>query len=322
MEDAMKVFFSVRFLTKVLAVAVFALFSVMAANAQCDTDAETALYNKFLENFKGSADRQKAASQTGKEYLAKFGTCPSENEKKITEYIQKWIAKYEAAVADYDCGNAVDKTPTQAFDLCQPFVAKDPENLRPWLLMTLAGAKNGAAADRKLKESALNAAKRSLALIADGKTVDNWILGKQKEDAVGAVNYYAGFFALDSSPGEAAKYFLAAARSAGSYSKEPGVYDALARAIYNSDYKAAATEYNSKCGGTSTASECDALYAKAGQVLDRVIDAYARAVALSKDPSAVSATRNNLTSLYKQRHDNSDVGLDKLITDSLSKPLP
>ena len=322
MEDAMTDLFSVRFLTKVFAVAAFVLFSVMAANAQCDTDAETVLYNKFLENFKGTPDQQKAASQTGKEYLAKFGTCSSDNEKKITDYIQKWLAKYEAAVIDYDCANAADKTPTQAFDLCQPFIAKDPDNLRPWLLMTLAGAKNGAAADAKLKDNALKAAKRSLTLIAEGKTVDNWIFGKQKEDAVGAVNYYAGFFALDSSPGDAAKYFLAAATSAGSYSKDPGVYDALARAIYNSDYKAAAIEYNSKCTATSTASECDALYAKAGQVLDRVIDAYARAVALSKDPSAVSATRNNLTSLYKQRHDNSDIGLDKLIAEVLSKPIP
>jgi len=322
MEDAMKVLFSVRFLIKALAVAAFAFFSVMTANAQCNTDAETAIYNKFLENFKGSADQQKAASQTGKEYLAKFGTCPSDNEKKITDYIQKWLVKYEVAVVDYDCGNAVDKTPTQAFDLCQPFVAKDPENLRPWLLMTLAGAKNGAAADPKLREKALTAAKRSLALIADGKTADNWILGKQKEDAVGAINYYAGFFALDSSPGDATKYFLTAATSAGLYSKEPGVYDALARAIYNSDYKAAATEYNSKCSATSTASECDALYAKAGQVLDRVIDAYARAVALSKDQASVTATRNNLTTLYKLRHDNSDVGLDKLIAEVLTKPIP
>ena len=321
-ESAMTSFFSVRFLAKAIAVAAFALFTVSAANAQCDTDAETVLYNKFLENFKGSPDQQNAANQIGKDYLAKFGACPSDNEKKIVDYIQKWLAKYEAALVDYNCANAADKMPTQAFDLCQPFVAKDPENLRPWLLMTLAGAKNGRTADAKLKENALKAAKRSLALIADGKTVDNWIFSKEKEDAVAAINYYAGLFALESSPGDAAKYFLAVARSAGSYSKEPAVYDALARAIYNSDYKAAATEYNSKCTATSAASECDALYAKAGQVLDRVIDAYARAVALSKDPASVTAIRSNLADLYKLRHQNSDVGLDKLIAEVLTKPIP
>ena len=322
MENAMTPFFTVRFLAKAIAVAVFAFFTVSAANAQCDTDAETVLYNKFLEKFKGSADEQKAASQIGKDYVAKFGTCPSDNEKKITDYIQKWLAKYEAALIDYNCANAADKTPAQAFDLCQPLVAKDPENLRPWLLMTLAGAKNGRTADPKLNENALKAAKRSLDLIADGKTVDNWIFSKQKDDAVGAINYYAGIFALESSPADAAKYFLAAARSPGSYSKEPAVYDALARGIYNSDYKAAATEYNSKCTATSAASECDALYAKAGQVLDRVIDAYARAVALSKDPTAVTATRGNLTELYKLRHNNTDAGLDKLIAEVLTKPIP
>ena len=227
-EDAMKKFLSVPFILKAFAISTFALFLVVAANAQCDTDAETVLYNKFLENFKGTPDQQKAATQIGKDYLAKFGACPSDNEKKIVDYIQKWLAKYEAALVDYNCANAADKMPTQAFDLCQPFVAKDPENLRPWLLMTFAGAKNGRAADAKLKENALKAAKRSLALIADGKTVDSWIFSKEKDDAVAAINYYAGLFALESSPGDAAKYFLAAARSAGSYSKEPAVYDALA----------------------------------------------------------------------------------------------
>ena len=126
---------------------------------------------------------------------------------------------------------------------------------------------------------------------------------------------------LDSSPAEAERFLTNAAKTPGAFSKQPAVYDALARAIYNSTYVSAATEYNTKCKANPV-SECDALYAKAAQMLDRIIDAYARAVALSKDPTSVAATKQNLTILYKQRHDNSDAGLDKFIAEVLSKPLP
>src|SRR5207253_3540761 len=62
------------------------------------------------------------------------------------------------------------------------------------------------------------------------------------------------------------------------------------------------------------------------QVLDRVIDAYARAVALAgsdvkyKDLKADAMGR--LTDWYKFRHNKSDTGLNEMIASVLSKPLP
>ena len=321
MEDDMKNFVTSRFFLRAIAITVFALFSVIAANAQCDTDAETALYNKFLEGFKGSAEQQKAAYQNAKDYIAKFGKCPSDEEKKITAFIQKWMTAYESDLIENNCINAAKTAPEQAFEQCQPYAAKDPENVRPYLLMTLAASKNGKTTDPKYKEGAVRAARKALELIAAGKTTEYWVFGKESGDAVGALNYWAGFYSLESSPSDSATFFLNAARSTGAYAKEPAVYDALARALYNSEYKAAALEFNNKCS-TTPVSECDALYAKAGEKLDRVIDAYARAVALSKDPASVATVKTYLTTLYKQRHENSDEGLDKFIAEVLSKPLP
>ena len=317
----MKQLYSARFFLRVIAAAAFSLIFAAAAAAQCDTDAEMALYNKFLQNFKGSAEQQKTAYQNGKDYIEKFGKCPSDEEKKITVFIQKWITAYEADLIENNCTTAVKNTPEQAFESCQPYVTKDPENVRAYLLLTFAGAKNSKTTDAKFKENTVRAARKALDLIAAGKTTNNWIFGKEQADAVGAINYYAGFFSLDTSPAEAQTFFTNAAKTTGVYSKEPAVYDALARAIYNNEYKAAATEYNKKCT-SNPVSECDALYARAGQALDKVIDAYARAVALSKDPASAAGAKNNLTNLYKQRHDNSDTGLDKLLAEVLSKPLP
>ena len=310
-----------RTILRTIAVVAFSLFWVIAANAQCNIDAETSLYNKFLENFKGSAEQQKIAVRAGNDFIARFGNCPSASEKETTEYIKKWLVTYENSLLENSCTNAVTVTPEQASDLCQPYIARDPENLRPYLLVVLAGAKNRKTTDAKFRENTVRAAKRALDLISNGKTVDNWVFGKEKADAVGAVNYFAGYFSLDSSPAEAQRFLKNAANSNSVFSKEPAVYDALARAIYDNEYKPAATEYNSKCR-SNPVSECDALLAKTGQMVDKVIDAYARAVALSKDPTSIVTTRNNLTTLYKLRHNNSETGLDKLIAEVLSKPLP
>jgi hypothetical protein len=61
-------------------------------------------------------------------------------------------------------------------------------------------------------------------------------------------------------------------------------------------------------------------------VLDKIIDAYARAVALAgSDPahqSAKTQSMTQLTNFYKFRHENSDAGLTDYIAKVLSTPLP
>jgi hypothetical protein len=60
--------------------------------------------------------------------------------------------------------------------------------------------------------------------------------------------------------------------------------------------------------------------------MDRVIDAYARAVALAgNEPqyqTAKASWTKQLTTLYKFRHADSDAGLTEFIAGVLSKPLP
>src|SRR5688572_5183596 len=101
------------------AIAIFLTLSALIANGQhppCDPEAETALYNKFLENRDGTPEQKKLANDAGKEYVAKFGECPSVGEKKVTAFIkdwfviyQAWLVKYEARIIETNCTNAVDK---------------------------------------------------------------------------------------------------------------------------------------------------------------------------------------------------------------------
>jgi hypothetical protein len=189
MKRAFRLTFAVRFIV-ILLVAGFSVAIVSAQ--QCDNAAETALYQKFLDNYKGTPEQQKMANDLGKDYLAKFGECPSEAEKKITAFVQKWLEKYKDAVAKYqdalienNCRNAVNNTPAKAFELCQPLLAKDPESLKTHLLLTVAAMKNSSSKDEKSSAQAVQEARKVLDLIAAGKTVDGWIIADNKDEAVG-----------------------------------------------------------------------------------------------------------------------------------------
>src|ERR1051325_2141447 len=139
MLKSRKLVFILRFVAVSLAVGAFAVI----ASAQCDNAAETTLYNKFLENYKGSDEQKKTANDLGKDYVAKFGECPTDEEKKVTAFLQKWIQGYkddlikrQNALIESNCVNAVNNTPSKAFELCQPLLARDPESLRTHLLLS------------------------------------------------------------------------------------------------------------------------------------------------------------------------------------------
>jgi len=60
--------------------------------------------------------------------------------------------------------------------------------------------------------------------------------------------------------------------------------------------------------------------------MDRIIDAYARAIAAAgTDPKTETSRKEWLTQLttyYKFRHNNTDAGINEFIQSSLAKPLP
>ena len=309
-----------------LSIAIVLILSTLAAQAQCDTDAEAALYTKFLADYKGAAEQQKTASESGKAFIAKFGECPTDAEKEVTKYIRNWLAKYEGVQIELTCTNAIDKTPADAFERCRPYLAKDPENLRAHLLLSLAGIKNAGTTDKTIRDQAVLAMRKTLELINSGKTVDQWVFGGNKEEAVSTLEFYSASLTIDSAPAEAAAAMLRLAHSSSSYSKDPNTYFYLARSLHDGEVKKQVEEYNKTCSVDRPPVDCETAYAKIEGTIDRVIDAYARAVALSSDKpehaNVVTAAKPALTSLYKQRHPNSEAGLDKFVAEVLSKPIP
>jgi hypothetical protein len=286
-----------------------------------EVEAKAALYKKFLDNYKGTPEQQKLASQTGNEYLTKYGNCTDDSDKQITAFVQKWVGKYEAASADFNCTKAVNENPAQAFTVCAPLRDKDPQNLKYHLMLVAAGIKAYTNKDNSLNARAAAEARTALQLIESGKTTDQWAPFTSQQDAPAGLRYYIAAWTFEANPDEAANQLRTIAQSNSSVAKEPATYQLLGASYYNGEYKKLATEYKERCEGKDASPECDALLNKVNAVTDRIIDAYARAVALSKGKPQEASLRNTLTTFYKQRHDNSEAGLNELLSNVLSKPV-
>lgn len=299
-----------------------------AAGGPCtEAEAKAALYNKFRENFNKTAEQQKVAYEAGKEYLSKYGPCPDPADKQIANYIQNWIGKYEKATLEFNCTKAANETPAQAFEACRPWMAANPDDLRPRLALIAAGIKAYTNKDNSLNARAAAEARTLLQMIESGKTTDTWAPFANRQDAPAGLRYYIAAWSLDTNPEESATQLLKIAQSNSAFAKEPATFQLLGAAYYNGELKKLADEYKAKYEGKEETPESAALFARINQVLDRVIDAYARAIALANaNPSKYGATatalRPVLTTLYKQRHEGKEDGINELIANVLSRPIP
>jgi hypothetical protein len=319
-----------RLLVFATLVTVFALpsYAQTAAPAQTpapsgpctEAEAKAALYGKFRENFNKTAELQKAAYESGKEYLGKYGACTDPADVQIIKYVQNWVNKYEEATIVFNCQKAANETPAQAFEACRAWIAAKPDDLRPHLALVGAGIKAYTNKDNSLNARAAAEARTVLKMIDEGKTTDTWAPFTNQQDAPASLRYYVAAWSLEANPEESATQLLKIAQSGSTIAKEPGTFQLLGASVYNGEVKKMADQYKGQCEGKDATPECDILLNKINYALDRVIDAYARAVALSnanpKYTATATALRPVLTTLYKQRHDGQETGLNELL------PLP
>ncbi|HEU4596917.1 MAG TPA: hypothetical protein VFS10_17420 [Pyrinomonadaceae bacterium] len=309
-----------RLLTIAALAVTFALPSLAqeAAAAQADDPAKTALYEKFVkERGDKSPASQAAAYQTGKEYLAKYGA----PEDQYNTYVRGWVGKYEVALREFELNTALNNDPSKAFQLARGVLANEPDNLGLHIRLVAAGLAN-ASKNESLNGETLNYAKRALQLAEQGKTVDQWTPFRNRDEALGWLNYAVGANLVKNSPEEAVPYLIKAAQANSPSKTEPTTYSALAVAYYNGEFKRLAAEYKAKYEGQPETPEGVALYERVNQSLDRVIDAYARAHVYNTDAALKKEMLDRLTTVYKTRHENSDAGLQEYIAGVTNRPLP
>ncbi len=292
----------------------------------CTAEAKNALYTKFLANRKGAtpenaAGDQEVAFNTAKEYKK---LCPAD-ESDPAKYMAKWAGTYEVAARKTKFLTAYDKKSyAEMFPLGNQVLADDPNYVRAYVLLGIVGYQASVAGNNALTAESLPFAKKAIGLLEAGQAPDDWKPYAGKDDALAWLNYSIGH-SLKASPTEALPYLLKAARYESIFNTSPLTYAGIAQAyelgIYakqEEDYK----QYNGKDESPEQQLALQNIY----QTVDRIIDAYGRAIALAgADPKfqqAKTTWMETVTDLYKFRNKGSDAGLTALLAGIQSKPLP
>jgi len=294
-------------------------------DAACAEDAKTALYQSFLKNLK--ADQAKAYDEA-KKYLA----CPASGEvteaqQKIIDYLKNFVGKYEAATkkTDYRVKIYNDKSYVVGYAMGKEILQAEPENLQvlvdlganAYLLPPLKNA--------QLTAEALGYAQKALAAIDSGKTLEDWKPLASKDEAVAYLNYSIGALTLEKDPSAALKNLIKAAQFETLLKKSPYTYAYIAGAYETGPYAKMSEEYKRLYQGKDETPESKLMLANINQIIDRMIDAYARAVALATDAQYKDVKvgwNESLTTWYKYRNSDKTDGMDQLVAGVLSKPLP
>jgi tetratricopeptide (TPR) repeat protein len=299
---------------------------------ETDDEFKVTTYKRFVDNREPNPA---AAYQAAKEYMAKY----SREDDQYTRYLRVWIAAYEedeknrrmaAERADREqqlLGSFTTKDFAKAYGLAKPVLADDQDNVRVLIALGYgAFAASTEAHNEAFNNDAAGYAQRAIKLIEAGRTPDTWAPFKNKEDVLSSLYYALGFYALKPKPENAIANFTRAAQIDSDRKTSPSTYYYLALAYQNGPYKRLSEDYSKRFLNQPESAESKAALATINAVMDKIIDAYARAVALaSKDPqqtAAKNAWLARLTELYKFRHDGSDAGLNELISGVLATPLP
>ena len=289
------------------------------AQTQQPTQAQAELYERWRANIR---EHQRTAYEAGKEYLAKY---PND---EYAAYVRPWVEAYERAARKVRFQQLLykDKKYSEAYAVGRKVLADEPDNLKTIIDLASAAYLAAGAGDEAAKTDALTLARKAAALLEANPKLADWQPFRGPVDALGYLDFVIGDLILKDTPADAITYLRKAALSDSAVKQTPDVYARLAVAYAKSEYEPLARDFAARYAGKEATPESQAALAKIFPVLDRIIDAYARAVALSKDDPQYNAARarwqQELTELYKSRHDGSTDGLNDLIANVVNKPLP
>ena len=288
----------------------FAVFAAptLSQTKECTDEFKSATYQKWYDNRK---DHQDVAYQAAKDYLA---TCTTEDQ------YSKALKNFADAYDKLQATNSVNKQFDDAYKnkkyadqirLGKQIVATDPDNSAIYVVMGLAGL-----GDPALLNESVDYAKKAITMIEAGKPFAPLA---SKDQALAYLNYVIGKSVIKNSPTDAIPYLLKAVRFESDLKKNPQVYAELAGAYGEGPIAKLSEEYKAKY--TTESPESKLALANINQMIDRQIDALARAAALSSDAANKKAVMDVLTGLYTDRN-KSPAGLNEMIAGILTKPIP
>jgi tetratricopeptide (TPR) repeat protein len=316
-----------KWLGKRLGLAVLLALSVLAVGArqtvlaqETDDPVKIQIYQRFYDNNKTNPA---VAYQAARDYLQKY----TKDKDQYIDYLTKWVTAYERDERKRVLPNLInEKKFAEAYSTGAKILADEPNYLRAQIDLGYAGYLAASAKNETFNATALDYARKAIREIESGQTPGDWAPFKGKDDTLAYLNYAVGFLTLKTSPEQAIDALLKAAQYDSDIRKTASTYYFLAAAYESGPYKTMSAAYQTQFANKPETPESRAALEKLSVVIDRIIDAYARAIATAgTDPKTEQSRREwlvQVTNYYKFRHDGSDAGLTDFIATSLQKPLP
>jgi tetratricopeptide (TPR) repeat protein len=287
---------------------------------ETDDPVKIEMYKRFVDN---RVPNPVVAYQAARDYLQKY----TKDKDQYTDYLQKWVTFYERDERKRNLPILInEKKFAEAYSTGARILSDEPNYLRAQIDLGYAGYIAASAKDEAYNSQALDYARKAIAAIESGKAPNEWAPFKGKDDTLAYLNYAVGYLTLKTSPEQALDPLIKAATFDSDIKKTPSTYYFLAVAYESGPYKTLSTAYQKDFADKPETPESKAALAKLQVVMDRIIDAYARAIAAAGTDPKTEASRKDwtakLSTYYKFRHDGSEAGMTEFIAASLQKPLP
>src|SRR5713101_2907708 len=279
---------------------------------ECNDEFKSATYQKWYDNRK---DHQEVAYEAAKEYLS---VCAADDSPYKTA-LQKFKDAYDAITATATTAKQFEDAVkngkyAEQMRLGKLVLATDPDNTKVYIILGAAGLN-----DPSLLADSAQYAKKAIEMIEAGKPFAP-LFDSSKDKALATLNYVIASATVKNDPTAAIPFFVKALKQESDLKKNPQVYAQLAGAYGAGPVTKLANDYKIFVGKDETPESKLAL-ANLNQVIDRQIDALARAAAVATNPADKKNVMDVLTAIYKDRN-KSEAGLNELVAGILAKPLP
>lgn len=283
-----------------------------------DNKPKDELFGKIakLTQTKKAEDTEKAY-QLGKDFVAKYGKDNDEKAKKIKDFVDKY------RLSAFDKKLNENKT-AEGFALGKEILAQEPEN--SYVTMNLAYGGYDAlikSKDKTFADESVKYAKQTLSLFEAGKLPKTFQPFKDQAEVTALMYYVIGSFLLDANLKEAAQNFYKSIQYEAQFKKNSYPYYVISF-YYEKEYEKAAAAYQTKHGSKTTEdAEMKADQAKLEKLIDRMLDAYARAIKFgeAEKNASTDAWKKRFTDIYKFRHQN-ETGMTEYLGKVSDTPLP
>jgi tetratricopeptide (TPR) repeat protein len=302
---------------------IFSLATRLQGQGQVtDDEFKVTTYKRFVDNREPNPT---AAYQAAKDYMARY----NKEDDQYTRYLKQWIAAFEKDGRQDALLRAIygEKNYAAGYGLAKQVLTDDPEDVKALIALGYGGyMATTTAKNETFNADSVRYAQRAIQLLESGKTPDAWEPFKNRDDALASLYSAIGFLELKAKPEESIGRFLKVSQIDSDLKKTPSTYYLLAVAYEQGPFKRLSADYTKRFANQPETPESKAALDNVNKVMDRIIDAYARAVALAGNDPQNQASKaewtKRLTDLYKFRHENSDAGLAEFIAGVLAKTIP